>query len=272
MSIETGGLTLMNREIAGKHALITGSVGVDGIGFGIARRLAREGVNITLHGFGGDVEQAKAEIAEYGVEVDYNGSDLRYPDQIEAMMVEDREKYGGSDILVLNAGKQFVSSIQNCPPEQYDEIIAINQTAPWLSAHYAIPNMLAKDWGRIIVTASAHALVGSADKSPYVMSKHAVLGMVKAVALELAETPITANAICPGWVPTALVEKQIMAKAEREGCTSAEAARLMLLEKQPSGKFVMASQIGGAAIYLCSSDATETRGTAIVVDGGWTAR
>ncbi len=269
MNYENGGVALMDRELAGKHALITGSV--SGIGLGIAHRLAREGVNITLHGFG-DIDRAQTEIAAYGVEVDYNGSDLRYEDQIAAMMTQDHERYGGSDILICNAGKQYVAPIEDCPPEEYHAIIAINQDAAWLSAHYAVPDMRAKNWGRIIITASAHGKRASPGKSPYVMSKHAAIGLAETLALELAETPITANAICPGWVLTPLVEQQISAKAERDGCTPAEAARRMLAEKQPSGKFVTPRQIGGAAVYLCSSDADEIRGAALSIDGGWTVR
>jgi 3-hydroxybutyrate dehydrogenase len=259
--------------LKGKTALVTGST--SGIGLGIARSLAAQGADIVMNGFGdaGAIEKLRSGIeSEFKVRAIYSGADMSKPAQIEAMVKEAVAKLGRIDILVNNAGIQHVSPIQNFPPEKWDAIIAINLTSAFYTIRTALPQMLERNWGRIINIASAHGLVASVDKAAYVTSKHGLVGLTKVVALETAKTGITCNAICPGWVLTPLVQAQIDARARNENI-SVEKAKLDLLgEKQPSLEFVTPGQLGGLAVFLCSEAAAQLRGQALAMDGGWTAQ
>ena len=256
----------------GKVALVTGST--SGIGLGIARQLAANGANLVLNGFGdaAEIENLRASLAsEFGIDVHYEGADLSKAAEIEAMM-ERLNARGGVDILVNNAGIQYVSPIEDFDPARWDTIIAINQTAVFLTMHHALKSMRAKNWGRIINIASAHGLVASAGKVAYVAAKHAVIGMTKVAALETARTGITCNSICPGWVLTPLVQQQIEARAKAEGISVEQASTELLGEKQPSLQFVTPEQLGQSAVFLCSAGADQMRGASLVMDGGWTAQ
>lgn len=259
--------------LKGKLALVTGST--SGIGLGIARALARQGADLVLNGFGdpSEIARLQAELAaDHGVKVHYESADLTRSAEIDAMMTRISEAHGGVDILVNNAGIQHVSPIESFPVERWDAVIALNLSSAFHTTRCAIPGMRARNWGRIINIASAHGLVASAGKVAYVAAKHGIVGLTKVVALETARTGITCNAICPGWVLTALVQKQIDARAAQTG-VSAEEARLALLgEKQPSLEFVTPEQLGELAVFLCSPAADQVRGAAWSVDGGWTAQ
>jgi 3-hydroxybutyrate dehydrogenase len=257
----------------GKTALVTGST--SGIGLGIANQLAAQGANVILNGFG-DVDAPKAEVVAagkaHGIRVGYHGADMSKPAEIEAMMAYATAEFGGVDILVNNAGIQHVANVENFPVEKWDAILAINLSSAFHTMRLAVPGMRAKNWGRIINLASAHGLVASAGKSAYVAAKHGLVGLTKAVALETATTGVTVNAICPGWVLTPLVQKQIEAKAEREGVSIEEAQRGLLGEKQPSLQFVTPAQLGDLAVFMCSSAGDNVRGVAWNMDGGWLAQ
>ena len=255
--------------LSGKTALVTGST--SGIGLGIAQTLAREGANIVLNGFG-EVEPARAAIAALGVQVAYHGADMSKPAEIEAMMAFAKDKFGGVDVLVNNAGIQHVANVEDFPPEKWDAIIAINLSSAFHTSRLAIPGMRARNWGRIINIASAHGLVASAAKSAYVAAKHGLVGLTKASALELATTGVTVNAICPGWVLTPLVQQQIDARARKGGISVEQAKKDLLGEKQPSLQFTTPEQLGALAIFLCGAAADNVRGVAWAVDGGWTAQ
>ncbi|MES2972442.1 MAG: 3-hydroxybutyrate dehydrogenase [Pseudomonadota bacterium] len=255
--------------LKGKTALVTGST--SGIGLGIARSLAAQGANIIMNGFG-DVEAPRAEIAAFGVKVVHHGADMSKPAEIEAMMKFAAEQFGRVDILVNNAGIQHVANVEDFPPEKWDAIIAINLTSAFHTTRLALPAMKAANWGRVINVASAHGLVASAQKSAYVASKHGLVGFTKSLALETATTGITSNAICPGWVLTPLVQKQIDARAEREGITVDQANRELLGEKQPSLQFTTPEQLGELAVFMCSPAGNNVRGVAWQIDGGWTAQ
>jgi 3-hydroxybutyrate dehydrogenase len=255
--------------LKGKTALVTGST--SGIGLGVAKQLAAQGANIVLNGFG-EFEAAKAEVAALGVKVGYHGADMSKPAEIEAMMAYAAKEFGGVDILVNNAGIQHVANVEDFPVEKWDAIIAINLSSTFHATRLVIPAMRAKNWGRIINIASTHGLVASAQKSAYVAAKHGVIGFTKAVALETATTGITVNAICPGWVLTPLVQKQVDARAQKEGVDDAEAKRRLLAEKQPSLQFTTPEQLGELAVFLCSPAANNVKGVAWNVDGGWTAQ
>ncbi|MFZ9625892.1 MAG: 3-hydroxybutyrate dehydrogenase [Burkholderiaceae bacterium] len=259
--------------LKGKLALVTGST--SGIGLGIARALARQGADLVLNGFGDPSEIARLQAAltaEHGVKVHYESADLTRAAEIDAMMARIGAAHGGVDILVNNAGIQHVSPIESFPIERWDAVIALNLSSAFHTTRCAIPGMRARNWGRIINIASAHGLVASAEKAAYVAAKHGIVGLTKVVALETARTGITCNAICPGWVLTALVQKQIDARAAQTG-VSPEAARLALLgEKQPSLEFVTPEQLGELAVFLCSPAADQVRGAAWSIDGGWTAQ
>ncbi len=259
--------------LKGKTALVTGST--SGIGLGIAEKLAAQGANIILNGFG-DVETPKAAILAagqaFGVKVGYHGADMSKPAEIEALYAYAQAEFGGVDILVNNAGIQHVSPIENFPPEKWDAIIAINLSSAFHTIRLAVPGMRAKNWGRIINLASAHGLVASAGKSAYVAAKHGLVGLTKSVALETATTGVTSNAICPGWVLTPLVQKQIDDRAAKEGITVDQARRELLGEKQPSLQFVTPGQLGDLAVFLCSPGGDNVRGVAWNVDGGWVAQ
>ena len=255
--------------LKGKTALITGST--SGIGLGIAKALAQQGANIMLNGFG-DIEGPKAEIAALGVQVDYHGADMSQPADIEAMMQQAATRFGRVDILVNNAGIQHVARIENFPVERWDAIIAINMSSAFHATRLALPAMKAANWGRIINVASVHGLVGSAEKSAYVAAKHGVVGLTKVTALENATTGVTCNAICPGWVLTPLVQKQVDAKAEALRISNAEATKLLLGEKEPSMQFTSPEELGALAVFFCSAAGNNVRGVAWNMDGGWTAQ
>ncbi|MDP1692332.1 MAG: 3-hydroxybutyrate dehydrogenase [Burkholderiaceae bacterium] len=255
--------------LTGKTALVTGST--SGIGLGIAKVLATHGAKIVLNGFG-DVAAAKGELAGIGTEIGYHPADMSQPDQIADMLAYATRTMGGIDILVNNAGIQHVANVEDFPPEKWDAIIAINLSAAFHTTRLALPRMKASNWGRILNIASAHGLVASAAKCAYVASKHGLIGLTKAVALETATTAITVNAICPGWVLTPLVQQQLNARAAKEGIDGEEAKRRLLAEKQPSLQFTTPAQLGELALFLCSSAADNIRGAAINVDGGWVAQ
>lgn len=255
--------------LKGKTALVTGST--SGIGLAIAKALAQQGANIVLNGFG-DAEAPKSQIEALGVRTEYHDADMSKPGQIEDMMKFAASKFGRVDILVNNAGIQHVAKIEDFPTERWDAIIAINLTSAFHTTRLAIPAMREANWGRVLNIASAHGLVASAQKSAYVAAKHGIVGLTKSVALETATTGVTANAICPGWVLTALVQKQIDDRAAREGITAAQAQIELLGEKQPSLQFTTVEQLGGLAVFLCSPAADQVRGVAWAMDGGWTAQ
>ena len=255
--------------LKGKTALVTGST--SGIGLGIAIGLARQGANIVLNGFG-DVEGPKAEILALGVQVAYHGADMSKPAEIEDMMKFAAERFGRVDILVNNAGIQHVARVEDFPVEKWDAIIAINLTSAFHASRLAIPAMRAANWGRIINVASVHGLVGSAEKSAYVAAKHGVVGLTKVTALENATSGVTCNAICPGWVLTPLVQKQVDAKAVALGVTNEEAKNVLLGEKEPSMQFTTPEELGELAVFFCSPAGNNVRGVAWNMDGGWVAQ
>lgn len=252
-----------------KTALVTGST--SGIGLGIAKALARQGANIMLNGFG-DVEAAKAEIAALGVQVGYHGADMSKPAEIETLMQSAAQQFGRVDILVNNAGIQHVAPVEAFPVERWDAIIAINLSSAFHTTRLALPAMLEAGWGRIINVASVHGLVASAQKSAYVAAKHGVVGLTKVTALETATTGVTCNAICPGWVLTPLVQKQVDAKAAALGIDNDEAKRVLLAEKEPSLQFTTPEELGELAVFFCSTAAQNVRGVAWQMDGAWTAQ
>jgi 3-hydroxybutyrate dehydrogenase len=252
-----------------KTALVTGST--SGIGLGIAKALARQGANIVLNGFG-DAETPQAEIRALGVEVAYHGADMSKASDIEAMMAFAAERFGRVDILVNNAGIQHVSRIENCPTERWDAIIAINLNSAFHTTRLALPAMREANWGRIINVASVHGLVASAEKSAYVAAKHGVVGLTKVTALENATTGVTCNAICPGWVLTPLVQKQVDAKAAALGLSNDDAIKTLLGEKEPSMQFTTPEELGELAVFFCSAAANNVRGVAWNMDGGWVAQ
>ena len=253
----------------GKTALVTGST--SGIGLGIAKALAAQGASIVLNGFG-DIEGPKAEVAALGVPVDYHGADMSKPSEIEAMLAHANARFGQVDILVNNAGIQHVARIEDFPVERWDAIIAINLSSAFHATRLALPSMRARNWGRIINVASIHGLVASAEKAAYVAAKHGVVGLTKVTALENATTGVTCNAICPGWVLTPLVQKQVDAKAAALGISNAEATKLLLGEKEPSLQFTTPEELGALAVFFCSPAGNNVRGVAWNMDGGWTAQ
>jgi 3-hydroxybutyrate dehydrogenase len=255
--------------LKGKTALVTGST--SGIGLGVARCLAAQGANVILNGFG-EYEPVRAEIAALGVKAGYHGADMSVPAQIEAMMAYALSDFGGVDILVNNAGIQHVAPVEDFPVPKWDAIIAINLSSAFHTTRLAIPGMRKQNWGRIVNIASAHGLVASAQKSAYVAAKHGIVGFTKSIALETATSGITVNAICPGWVLTPLVQKQIDARAAKESITVQQASHDLLAEKQPSLQFTTPEQLGELAVFLCSPAADNVRGQAWAVDGGWTAQ
>jgi len=255
--------------LKGKTALVTGST--SGIGLGMAEALARHGANIVLNGFG-DVEGPKAKVQALGVKVGYHGADMSKPGEIEDMMKYAAAQFGRVDILVNNAGIQHVAPVEDFPPEKWDAIIAINLSSAFHGSRLALPAMKAANWGRIINIASVHGLVASAQKSAYVTAKHGLVGLTKVIALENATTGITCNAICPGWVLTPLVQKQVDARAEANRISNEEAKRQLLAEKEPSLQFTTPDELGQLAVFFCSPAANNVRGVAWNMDGGWAAQ
>ncbi len=255
--------------LKGKTALVTGST--SGIGLGIAKALAAQGANIVMNGFG-DTAGPQAEIAAFGVQVAYHGADMSKPNEIAEMLDYAAAQFGRVDILVNNAGIQHVSRIENFPVERWDAIIAINMSSAFHATRLALPAMQAAGWGRIINVASVHGLVASAEKSAYVAAKHGVIGLTKVTALENATTGVTCNAICPGWVLTPLVQKQVDAKAAALGLSNDEAKKLLLGEKEPSLQFTTPEELGALAVFFCSPAGNNVRGVAWNMDGGWTAQ
>jgi 3-hydroxybutyrate dehydrogenase len=258
--------------LQGKLALVTGST--SGIGLGMARALAAQGCGIVLNGFAD--AQAIAALqdeltGEFRVPVAYEGADLTRPAEIDDLARRCASR-GGIDILVNNAGIQHVAPLESFPADRWDAVIALNLSAAFHTTRLFLPTMRARQWGRIINIASAHGLVASVEKAAYVAAKHGIVGLTKVTALETARTGITANAICPGWVLTPLVQKQIDARAADQGLSAEHAKAQLLGEKQPSGDFVTPEQLGALAVFLCSPAADQVRGAAWAMDGGWTAQ
>ena len=258
--------------LKGKVALVTGST--SGIGLAIARAYAKEGADVMINGFGDaaaiEAERAKIE-ADFGVKALYSGADMSKGDEIAAMVAEAEEKLGAVDILVNNAGIQFVAPIEEFPPAKWEQITAINLSAAFYAIRAAMPGMKARKWGRIINTASAHALVASPFKSAYVSAKHGIAGLTKTVALEAATYGVTANAICPGYVWTPLVEHQIPETMEARHLTREQVIEDVLLKAQPTKQFVTVEEVAALAVYLASDMARSITGAIIPIDGGWTA-
>lgn len=261
----------MKTNLAGKTALITGST--SGIGLGIVKGFAEQGINIVLNGLAtqDEVDTILADISSMDVSCIYNPADMTKPNEVTAMIEQAVNKFGSVDILVNNAGIQHVSPVEDFPPEKWDAIIAINMSSAFHTTRAVIPVMKKQGWGRIINIASAHGLVASPYKSAYVAAKHGLLGFNKTVALEVAEENITSNAICPGYVLTPLVEKQIPDTAKARGISEEAVKRDVLLAAQWTKKFVSVEEITGTALFLCSDHAQNITGTHISIDGGWTA-
>jgi len=259
-------------QLSGKTAIVTGST--SGIGLGLARGFAEAGANVVLNGFGDadDIEKLRQEVDGLGEgKVLYHGADMTVPSEIEDLVRQTEAEFGAADIVVNNAGIQTVSPIDEFPLDRWDMIIDINMNSAFHTTRAAIPAMRKKGWGRIINIASAHGLVASPYKAAYVAAKHGVVGMTKTVALEVAQDGITCNAICPGYVLTPLVEKQIPDTASARGITEEEVKRDVLLAAQWTKKFVTVEQLAGVALFLCSDAAQNITGIPLPVDGGWTA-
>ncbi|MEO1282330.1 MAG: 3-hydroxybutyrate dehydrogenase [Pseudomonadota bacterium] len=276
----------ITQELRGRSAIVTGST--SGIGLGIATAFAEAGINVMINGFGDldDIEDIRQDLQETcpkviaacdelkslcGVKAVYSRADMSKPDEVRAMVQQAHDEFGRLDIVVNNAGIQHVEAIETFPPEKWDAIMAINLSSAFHSISAAMPIMKAQKFGRIINVASAHGLVASPYKSAYVAAKHGIVGLTKTVALEGAEFGITANAICPGYVRTPLVDKQIPETAKARGITETEVVRDVLLEAQPTKEFVTTEQVGRLAVFLCRDAAASITGTSLPIDGGWTA-
>lgn len=265
-------ITTETKSLAGKSALVTGST--SGIGKAMAEALAERGCNVVINGMGdpGEIENFRQSLVEnHGVQAIYDPADMSRPEQIEQMMAHAKDAFDGPDILINNAGIQFVSPIEDFPPEKWDAIIAINLSAAFHTIRHAVPVMKNKGWGRIINLASAHATVASPFKSAYVAAKHGIAGLTKVVALETAEFGITCNAICPSYVWTPLVEGQLADTAKARGITEEQVKRDVMLARQATKDFVTTDQIAGLATFLCSAAAVNMTGSILPIDGGWTA-
>ncbi len=263
----------VDQMLKGKTAVITGST--SGIGLGIAQALAAQGANLLLNGIGdaNEIEKQRTSLAlEFGVTVGYSAADMSKPDNIAGMITQAIREFGRLDVLVNNAGIQFTAPVHEFPIDRWDAIIAINLSAAFHAIRAALPQMLGRNWGRSINIASTHGLVASVNKAAYVAAKHGILGLTKVVALETATSGVTCNAICPGWVLTPLVQKQIDDMAQRESLQPGAAKMKLLGDKQPSLEFATPEQIGAAAVFLCSDAAAQIRGIGLPVDGGWTAQ
>lgn len=259
--------------LKGKSALVTGST--SGIGLAIARALAAKGADVMLNGFGepGEIEATRAAISdEFGVRVAFHEADMSSPDQCVYLVRAARDELGGCDILVNNAGIQHTAPIEEFPPERWDAIIAINLSQSFHTIRAALPGMYAKGWGRIVNIASVHGRVASVNKAAYVAAKHGLVGLTKVVALEAGGRGVTCNAICPGWVLTPLIQKQIDIRAAEKGLSEEEAKADLLAEKQPSKQFATTEEVGGLAAFLCSPAANQITGQEMGIDGGWTAQ
>ena len=259
--------------LKGKAAVVTGST--SGIGLAMAEALAGAGADVMLNGFGdsGEIERIRAGLeAKAGVRVRYDAADMTKPDEIAALIDRTTAAFGKVDILVNNAGIQFTAKVEEFPRDRWDAIIATNLSAAFHATAAVLPQMKARNWGRIVNVASTHGLVASVEKVAYVAAKHGVVGMTKVVALETAETGVTCNAICPGWTLTPLVQKQIDARAQQEGIPVDEAKLQLVAEKQPSKAFVTPEQLAGLLLFICSPAADQMRGSAVTLDGGWTAQ
>ena len=263
----------VDRGLAGKTAIVTGST--SGIGLGIARALAEGGANVVLNGFGksDEIGRTRNELAKsYDVKVYFNGADISKADQVVDMIRKTESEFGAVDILVNNAGIQHVAPVEEFPPEKWDAVLAINLSGAFHAIRAAVPGMKQRGFGRIVNIASAHGLVASPFKAAYVAAKHGIVGLTKVVALELAEKGITANAVCPGYVWTPLVEKQIDDQAKAYKISREKVVRDVLLSKQPNKRFATVEELGAITLFLCSDAAASITGASIPVDGGWTAQ
>jgi len=259
--------------LSGRRALVTGST--SGIGLGIARALASEGCAVMMNGLGdaSEIERLRGGMsAEFGVQILFNGADLSKPEACGELVTDTERRLGAVDILVNNAGIQHVSPIETFPADRWDAILAVNLSAAFHTIRLLLPGMKRRGWGRLINLASVHGLVASTQKAAYCASKHGLIGLTKVVALEAARTGITCNAICPGWVLSPLVEKQIEDRAKTGGVSTAQAATSLLLEKQPSARFTAIEELGALVVFLCGEGAANLTGAAIPVDGAWTAQ
>jgi 3-hydroxybutyrate dehydrogenase len=256
-----------------RTALVTGST--SGIGLAIARALAAEGCDLVFNGFGdrAAIDRVVAETAaEYRVRAAYHGADLRRPAEVRELVAFAEREFGAADVLVNNAGVQFTAPLEEFPAERWDELIAVNLSAAFHATKAVLPGMRRRDYGRIVNIASAHGLVGSVHKSAYVAAKHGLVGLTKVAALETADADITVNAVCPGWVATPLVERQIEARAQAAGVSVEEAAARLLGEKQPKKRFVRAEDVAALVAFLCGPAGAAMTGEVLSIDGGWTAQ
>jgi 3-hydroxybutyrate dehydrogenase len=260
------------RMLKGRVAVVTGST--SGIGLGVARALAADGAAVLLNGFGsqGAIDAAIASVAAVSAAVAHSAADVSKPDEITGMLAQAGRELGAVDILVNNAGIQHTAPTEEFPVERWDAILAVNLSAAFYATRGVLAGMRERNWGRIVNIASTHGLVASTHKAAYVAAKHGLLGLTKVVALETATTGVTCNAVCPGWVLTPLVQRQIDDLAVRDRLSAAEAKRALLAEKQPSHEFATSEQIGAAVTFLCSEAAAQIRGIALPVDGGWLAQ
>jgi 3-hydroxybutyrate dehydrogenase len=259
--------------LQGRTAIITGST--SGIGLGIARALAAEGCALMLNGYGDarEIDRQRDDLAtEFGVQVHHSKADVSKADECVELVADAQRRYGRVDVLVNNAGIQHVAPIEDFPADRWDAIIAVNLSSAFHTVRAALPGMRSRGWGRVVNIASTHGLVGSVNKAAYVAAKHGIVGLTKVVALETAGVGITCNAICPGWVLTPLVQRQIDSRARSEGITIAEAERALLVEKQPSARFTTVEQVGSLVVFLCSDAADNLTGASLPVDGGWVAQ